>query len=152
GTPDQLRVSAGEKRALPAGLGYAGGDHYMGSYTALVDDRQAVYLAELVGTVGRVGDPQRVTQVGPDSFAWPIVGPGDRFGTAWSDRRDAVGDVINFEVYFNALGPDGKKLGADLRITHSEGFSVGPSLAWNNSEFVLVWQDDGISFDGLHHI
>jgi Putative metal-binding motif len=149
----QVRISSGNaKRALPAGLGYAGQGLYMASYTGQEDDRLAVYLRQVLPSGSPQGDALRFTQVGPDSFAGPLAWTGDRFGTAWEDRRDAQGDVINFEIYFNELGPDGSKLGPDLRITNAEGFSVSPVIAWTGSEFVVVWEDDGLSFDGLHHV
>jgi hypothetical protein len=151
GDSTQVRISAGAFQASPGGLGYAGGKVYMGTYTGQIEGRDAVYLAQ-VSSGGAIGAPERFTQVGPDSFAGPLAWTGDRFGTVWSDRRDAVGDVINFEIYFNELGPDGKKLGPDLRLSHADGFSVSPTVVWTGNEFVAVWQDDGFLEDGLHHI
>jgi hypothetical protein len=149
---EPVRVSATESQAVPAGLGYAGGSDYMSSYTGLVEKRESFYLARLHASGTRLGNPQRFTQIGPDSYGGPLVWTGDRFGTAWTDRRDAQGEVINWEVYFNELGPDGAKLGPDLRISHADGFSVIPSLVWTGNQFVIVWQDDGLSFSGLHEM
>ena len=54
---------------------------------------------------------------------------GDRFGVAWSDRREATRDATNYEIYFNLANIDGTKRGADVRITRAEGFSINESLA-----------------------
>ncbi len=68
------------------------------------------------------------------SLAWT----GDRYGIAWSDRRDG-----NFEVYFALLDPTGKKMApGDERITVSDGFSLYPSLVWTGQDFAMVWQEE----------
>ena len=72
------------------------------------------------------------------SLAWT----GDRFGVAWSDRRNGF-----FDLYFALLDPTGKKMApGDERITTSNGFSLYPSMVWTGQEFAIVWQeqrDDG---------
>ena len=68
---------------------------------------------------------------------------GDRFGVAWSDRRDG-----NYEIYFALLDASGKKMApGDERITVSKGFSLYPSIAWTGQEFVIVWQEETGSAD-----
>ncbi len=67
------------------------------------------------------------------STAWT----GDRFGIAWSDRRDG-----NFEIYFALLDPSSKKMApGDERITVSDGFSLFPSVVWTGQQFVIAWQE-----------
>ena len=59
--------------------------------------------------------------MGPtDADGGPLVFTGDRFGMAWSDRRDARGAVSDYEIYFNLINPDGTKRMPDLRLTHAE--------------------------------
>jgi len=71
------------------------------------------------------------------------VWTGDRFGMAWSDRRDG-----NYEIYFSLFDPTGKKMApGDERITVSKGFSLFPSIAWTGQEFVIVWQEETSSAD-----
>ena len=66
----------------------------------------------------------------------PSCGPAAIFGTAWEDRRNG-----NYEIYFNRLDAQGKKLAADLRVTVAGGFSLHPEVIWNGSEFLVAWDD-----------
>jgi len=95
-----------------------------------------------VQTLDPMGNPTAAPSVltgtvaaGSDtSVAWT----GDRYGIAWSDRRDG-----NFEIYFALLDPTGKKMApGDERITVTPGFSLYPSLVWTGQEFVIVWQEE----------
>ena len=72
-----------------------------------------------------------------DASGGPLVYTGDRFGLVWEDRRSG-----DYEIYFATLGPDGKKLREDQRLSASQGFSVNPTLGWNGSTFAAVWQDE----------
>jgi hypothetical protein len=99
-------------------------------------------LVELQRSGTPVGQATRFTQVALDSAAGPLVWIGDRFGTAWNDRRDTQGPNSNYEIYFNEVGSGASKLGPDLRVTNDLGFSVNPSLAWTGTEFVAFFQDD----------
>ncbi|MBK8994311.1 MAG: putative metal-binding motif-containing protein [Myxococcales bacterium] len=77
-----------------------------------------------------------ITNVPSDTFTGPIVWTGKIFGTAWEDRRDN-----DYEIYFNRIDANGKKLGPDLRVTNADGFSLHASMIWNGAEFVLIWDD-----------
>ncbi|MBK7580988.1 MAG: hypothetical protein IPI67_12345 [Myxococcales bacterium] len=77
-----------------------------------------------------------ITNVPSDTFTGPIVWTGNVFGTAWEDRRDN-----DYEIYFNRINAEGKKLGPDLRLTNADGFSLHASMIWNGAEFVVVWDD-----------
>jgi hypothetical protein len=95
-----------------------------------------------VQTLDALGDPlgKAVSLTGTvaGGSGSAVVWTGDRYGIAWSDRRDG-----NFEIYFALLDKDGKKLApGDERITVKPGFSIYPSLTWTGKEFVLVWQDE----------
>jgi hypothetical protein len=65
-----------------------------------------------------------------------LVYTGDRFGLAWEDRRSG-----DYEIYFTTLGPDGKKVREDLRLTNAPDFSVNAAIGWNGTTFTVVWQD-----------
>jgi hypothetical protein len=148
-----VRVSDGLGLATPDGLGYSSRDGtYLVSYTAQVGGRDAFYVAVLDAGGARIGAPIPFTHVGQNTYAGPIVWIGDRFGAAWTDRRDTQGMDTNYEIYFNEVGPDGSKLYADRRVTSSVGFSVGPSLAWTGTEFIAVFQDDGPSGQAYNEI
>lgn len=77
-----------------------------------------------------------VTHVNTDTFTGPLVWTGSVFGLAWEDRRDS-----DFEIYFNRLDASGKKLSADLRVTHAPKFSLRPDIVWDGVEYIVVWSD-----------
>ncbi len=144
---DVVQVSDGT-HAEPQSLGYSGGSGYMSVYSAEVDSRTSIYLHALSDTGTSTAPAVKFTPSPADAYGGPLVWIGDRYGIAWSDRREARGRTLNYEVYFNLVNPDGTKRNADLRVTNAEGFSINVALAWTGNEFVLVWQDDGISFSG----
>ena len=78
-----------------------------------------------------------ITNVVGTTFTGPIVWTGAMFGTTWEDRRTE----LNFEIWFNRLDAKGNKLGPDVRITDAPDFSLHPTLIWNGSEFLIVWDD-----------
>jgi hypothetical protein len=92
---------------------------------------------------GEKVDPieQKFTFQNADSAGGPIVWVGDRYGIAWQDRRDG-----DYEIYFSVLKADGGKAFPDTRLTFAPGFSVNVDLAWNGTEFIVVWQDDRQGF------
>jgi hypothetical protein len=77
-----------------------------------------------------------VTNHNSDAYAGNIAWTGASFGTAWQDRRNG-----NYEVFFNLLGPDGDKLGPDVRVTDSFSFSINVQMIWTGTEFLVVWQE-----------
>src|SRR5262249_51076742 len=91
--------------------------------------------------------------LGPaDAYGGPLAWAGDRFGLAWSDRRDARAHDNNYEIYFNIVNPAGTKRNADLRVTHPPSFSISPALAWTSNEVVILWEDDGMNRRGNNEI
>jgi hypothetical protein len=141
---DAVLVSDGNTQASPGSIAYAGGNGYMASFWGDLGDHTSVYLAAL-DRMGAHAAPMKFVVTPADAFGGPLAWTGDRYGLAWSDRRDARGG-INYEIYFNIVNPDGTKRNADTRLTHAEGFSISPSLAWTGNEFVVAWQDDGMGF------
>jgi hypothetical protein len=141
---DAALVSEGNTQASPASIAYSGGSGYMAAFSGEVGTNASVYLAAL----DRNGMHKTPTKflVGPaDGYGGPLAWTGDRFGLAWSDRRDARGGIINYEIYFNIVNPDGTKRNADLRVSHEEGFSIGPTLAWTGNEFIVLWQEESMA-------
>ncbi len=124
--------------AYASGMAYADiPKSYLATYTGEVGDDSSIF-ARTVGPTGQPGPvgPKLNGSTG-DASGGPIVWTGDRYGMVWSDRR--TGD---YEVFANTFGPDGKKLGPDRQLSNADGFSVSPSLAWNGTRFLSVWQDD----------
>jgi hypothetical protein len=141
-----VRVSSARlTQAFPGGLAQAGADSFLSVYMGQSSTVDSLYLSRLDANGSRAGDEQRFTLVATDAYGGPIVWIGDRYAVAWSDRRDQRGGVANYEVYFNLVGPNGSKIGPDVRVTEQEGFSENPAVAWTGRNFVLVWQDDGMN-------
>ncbi len=78
-----------------------------------------------------------LTELNSETYAGPLLHNGSFFESAWADARQDR----NYEVYFNRYDSKGQKLGADLRITRARNFSTNPSLVWNGTESLLVWDD-----------
>ena len=115
----------------------------LASYGASSSGQFFPYVQPLDPLGDPLGKPQSLTGTVAGGSGSAIAWTGDRYGVAWSDRRDG-----NFEIYFATLDKDGKKLApGDERITISDGFSIYPSLAWTGQEFVLVWQEEVASAD-----
>jgi hypothetical protein len=130
-----VQVSGSDLRLGSTGALTFNGQVYGATYTGL-STKYRGYFAGLT----RGGSPAfaalPLTNVGSDSYAGPLVWTGSIFATAWEDRREG-----NYEIYFNRLDPQGKKLGSDLRVSFGPDFSLHSDLAWNGREFLLVWDD-----------
>jgi len=135
-TEDPLQISGNIAPAEPGGLAF-NGDTYMSIYsgTASGFDMYATRLDPEGNKLSPI--EEKIGLQNADSYGGPIVWTGDRYGVAWQDRRDG-----DYEIYFTLLDPEGVKIIADTRLTNSWGFSVNVDLAWNGSEFVVLWQDD----------
>ena len=78
------------------------------------------------------------TQTTQGGFSGPLLWTGSLFATAWE-----IGNGNNnYDIFFNVLDERGKKMGPDLRLTNSPGFSVSPSLLWDGSGYWVAWSDD----------
>ena len=131
--------------ADPAGIAYSG-ESFVAVYTSGQGKR--IFTTGLTPAGDKIppGDT-KLTDVDADSFGGPIVWIGDRYGAVWQDRR-----FDNYEIFFTLLNDKGEKVIPDLRISNAFGFSLYPSIGWNGSEFVIVWQDerDGDNFYNVY--
>jgi hypothetical protein len=66
----------------------------------------------------------------------PLAWSGRELVTAWNDAR-----ADGYDIYAARFTPDGDKLGPDLRVSNDAKFSLNPSLVYDNSDFVVVWDD-----------
>jgi hypothetical protein len=139
----EIQVSTTDEATAEGLVGFGGG--YLSAYSGIVSSHASVYLAPLRDTGARVGAPVQFTTVAADAFGGPLVWLGDRFGLTWSDRRDARDRDDNYEIYFNLVNPDTSKRLPDVRITQAPRFSINPAIAWTGSEFIVLWQDDGLT-------
>jgi hypothetical protein len=130
----EVRISGDVAPASTGGLSYSG-DSYAAIYTGA--DQVYATLIHPDGTIVTPPGEQAVTHQAADASGGPVLWIGDRYGIAWSDRRDG-----DYEMYFSILGADGTKRIPDVRLTNSFGFSIYPSLAWTSNEFIAAWQDD----------
>jgi hypothetical protein len=62
---------------------------------------------------------------------------GSAYGVVWSDNSAG-----NNEVFFAKEDSNGNRLTQNIRITNDPADSYYPEIAWNGSEFGVVWQDD----------
>ena len=133
-TPIQISTPDLEN-AQPAGLGWSG-DTYVAEYTA--NQGQRIFTAQLTTSGEKLppGD-RKLTDVETDSFGGPLLWIGDRYGAVWQDRRDG-----NYEIFFSYLKDTGEKARSDVQLTNAGGFSIYPSLGWNGTQFIVVWQDE----------
>lgn len=134
--PAVTRVPDAEKiEATPAGMAYDGQRFAM----TLVERRerwQGVFRTiSTDGATQAIAEP--ITLPASDSLAGPLVWTGSIYGTAWEDRRDT-----SYDIYFNRLDANGKKLHADVRVTNREGFSVQPVLVFDSTQWFVAYADD----------
>ncbi|MET0593333.1 MAG: MopE-related protein [Polyangiaceae bacterium] len=137
-------VSEGARVAEPLALTFAAGG-YWSAYSGERDAHNALLIAPLDRNGNRAAVPSTVSATAADSTGGTLTWIGDRFGATWSDRREARGGTLNWEVYFSVLNPDRTKRIPDVRISQAEGFSLNASVAWTGLEFVVVWQEDGMN-------
>jgi hypothetical protein len=92
----------------------------------------------------RYGTVQSTTtntsQTSNDSFGGPLVWNGSAFATAWEVRAEK-----GYDIFFNQLDVNGKKLGPDVRISAGAGFSIQPTLLWDGINYWVAWSDDNAS-------
>jgi hypothetical protein len=142
--PPDVRVSGPIAPASADGIACSG-QSYAATYTG-TNHGFNVYLS-LLDAAGAVQVPpgeEVYTLVDADASGGPILWIGDRYGTAWQDRRTG-----NYNIYFSWVDVTGAKKIADVPLTNQSGFSVNPELAWNGQEYLVVWQDDR---EGPFHI
>jgi hypothetical protein len=146
-----INVSEGATFADPVAITFASGG-YWSAFNAERDAHNALMLAPLDQGGNRTAPPARVSDSAADATGGALTWIGDRFGVTWSDRREARGGTLNWEVYFSVLNPDRTKRIPDVRISSAEGFSLNAQVAWTGLEFVVLWQDDGQNSFSLDEI
>ncbi|MFZ5894451.1 MAG: putative metal-binding motif-containing protein [Myxococcota bacterium] len=105
------------------------------AYTSL-EDRYESRIQGLSPNGARLFQTQ-VSDVNLNTFAGPLAWSGQDLATAWSDARQAGG----YELYARLFGPGGEKQMLATRITDAAGFSLHPSIKWNQSEYLVAFDD-----------
>lgn len=136
GFPAVTRVPSGALvEATPAGMAYDGQKFGM---TLVEHHERWQGVFRTIATDGTSQTPaESITLPASDSLAGPLLWTGSIYGTAWEDRRDT-----SYDIYFNRLDINGKKLHADVRVTNSEGFSVQPTLLFDGTQWLVAYADD----------
>jgi hypothetical protein len=123
--------------------GSAAGFAYNGSYfgiTVTGEQGQPGFQGYFTG-IGASGSRTvaitNVSQTSNYSYGGPLIWTGSVFASAW-EVRNAKG----YDIYFNQLDVNGKKLGSDLRVSSGTGFSILPTLLWDGISYWVVWSDD----------
>jgi len=114
------------------------GSRFAISWTGQRSDKSYQGYISSYDTLGLNPIPaNNISQTSNNSFAGPLVWTGSVFATAWEVRADK-----GYDVYFNELDVNGKKLGPDIRLSANRGFSIQPSILWNGDGYWIVWSDD----------
>jgi hypothetical protein len=98
----------------------------------------------LVHTIARTTTPQAIPlAVGPGDQYQPAVAWGPDSGLlVWSDDRSNGADPSLTDLYATRIGMDGHRLDPDdLLVTGASGSQSLPAVAWDGSQFDLVWLD-----------
>ncbi len=139
-SPSGYRVQVTDSTFTEAGLD---GLAYNGSYFGLTftgdksqSDNQG-YFTGYDSFGNRVVPITNVSQTAQNGFGGPLIWTGSVFASAWEVHGDRA-----YDIYFNQLDVNGKKVGPDVRITNSSGFSISPSLAWDGVNYWTAWADD----------
>lgn len=139
---EPIRLSNdGTAPAAPGGVAWSG-DDWMAVFDTQSDQGKEVVRSRLAPDGAEI-DPSdaRVSEVNSDSFAGPILWIGDRYVTAWNDRRGG-----DFEIFVAQLAPNGDKITPDIRLSFASAFSLYPDVAWTGQELVVAWQDERAGF------
>jgi hypothetical protein len=105
------------------------------AYTMLEDRYQS--RVKGVNASGAALFETEVSDVNPNTFAGAITWSGKDLATAWSDARQGG----EYELYARLFGPMGEKQKLPTRLTNADGFSLHPSIKWNQSEYLIAFDD-----------
>ena len=94
----------------------------------------------MAGAEFRISGPEALADEGTPTAAWN--GNDNEYLVVWSDPRDPVnrGD----DIYGRRVAEDGALIDGDIRISGPEAVAneVDPAIAWNTTEYLVVWSDD----------
>ena len=142
---NEVRVSVpADDYAESGGLARGANDRTMALYLGTRSAQLDPFLVMLDDSGKGSAAPKILGSMPAAAGSAVTVWTGDRYGVAWSDRRDG-----NYEIYFATFDPQGAKLPpGDIRITVSDGFSIYPSIVWTGQQYVVAWQEETGSVQG----
>lgn len=134
-------VSSREYSKAARGSLVATGDTFALTYTGDrvgMSGTSGVDVAVLKGitAAGQQLFETKVTDPNSNAYAGSLAWSGDRLATAWNDARHG-----SYDIFYGTFNAEGGKLGPDQQVTDNPGFSLSPTIVWNQSEFLLFWDD-----------
>ena len=132
----QVSNAGGDSGIRHQGLLWTGSEHGL-VWSDTRDGQAEIYFARVATDGSPIGPELRVTNAAGDSGHAAMTWTGTGYSIFWADNRDG-----NYEIYFTRLSAEGVKVGDDVRITNVMGASIQPAVAWNGSNYGLVWSDD----------
>jgi len=112
-----------------------GDGKFVASYWGKTDS-QRPYFRGIDPGGADVFDEALVANVNSTSFGADFAFSGTSFGAVLSDNR-----FNDYEVSFAHFDTDGNKLGPDVWLTDSPGFSTHERLIFDQGRFIAVWDD-----------
>lgn len=79
----------------------------------------------------------QISDVNSNTYGGSLAWSGKGLATAWSDARQGG----EYDLYARLLGPQGEKQRLPTRITDTAGFSLHPTIKWNQSEYLVAFDD-----------
>jgi hypothetical protein len=138
-----VRVSSREYARAGRGGFVATGDMFALTYTGNLEpppgsssSGRDVAELEVINPQGKVLYTTKVTDPNSNAFAGSLAWSGQTLATAWSDARQGSYDI--FSRTFNATGD---MLAPEQRVSSTPSFSLSPNIAWNQTEFLVFWDD-----------
>jgi hypothetical protein len=121
------------------------GSHFAVIWTETVGGSNGLdlYEAVLKPTAGTTVPQGMPLAAGPGDQFQPAVAWGPDAGVlAWSDDRSNGATPSLTDLFATRIGVDGHRLDPnDLLVTGASGSQSHPSLAWDGTQFDLVWLD-----------
>jgi hypothetical protein len=96
-----------------------------------------VYFQRVTAAGAKNGTELRVTNAVGVSNDPVIAWTGTEYGIAWDDDR-----TTDQELWFARVSSAGAKIGSDLQLTNTPGYSAHPTIAWGGGKYALAWSDD----------
>ncbi len=84
-----------------------------------------------------LGGNVRITDDAGSSLTPTIAWSGSEFGTCWEDSRDSYTNV-----YCARISAGGAKVGSEVDVSVTLGYSELPWMVWSGSEYAVAWVDD----------
>jgi hypothetical protein len=125
-------------RLSDAAVGWSGSEYGVAWY----DDLSRNLLFSRISAAGAPTGTSTTISTNARTTPRSLVGlswSGTEWGVVWSNDYYTGGDA---DVYFNRLSPEGAKmLGSDLAVASGSRESEEASIAWNTSQYGIVWTE-----------